>query len=99
MDEALWLPTQKSVQVALRTQQIIANESGVADVIDPFAGSYAIEFLTDQIELAAAQYISKIDSLGGALKAIEIGYMQSEIQEAAYEFQIKMEKEKKLSLG
>jgi len=99
MDEALWLPTQKSVQVALRTQQIIANESGVADVIDPFAGSYAIEFLTDQIELAAAQYISKIDSLGGALKAIEIGYMQSEIQEAAYEFQIKMEKREEVIVG
>lgn len=99
MDEALWLPTQKSVQVALRTQQIIANESGVADVIDPMAGSYAIEYLTDQIESAAAQYINKIDSLGGALKAIEIGYMQSEIQEAAYEFQIKMEKGEEVIVG
>jgi methylmalonyl-CoA mutase N-terminal domain/subunit len=99
MDEALWLPTQKSVQVALRTQQIIANESGVADVIDPLAGSYAIEYLTDQIESAASQYISKIDSLGGSLKAIEIGYMQSEIQEAAYEFQIKMEKGEEVIVG
>ena len=99
MDEALWLPTQKSVQVALRTQQIIANESGVADVIDPLAGSYAIEKLTDQIELASAQYISKIDILGGALKAIEIGYMQSEIQESAYDFQRKLENGEEVVVG
>jgi len=99
MDEALWLPTQKSVQVALRTQQIIANESGVADVIDPLAGSYVIEYLTNQIEHDAAQYISKIDALGGALKAIEIGYMQSEIQDAAYDFQRKLEKGEEVVIG
>jgi len=99
MDEALWLPTQKSVQVALRTQQIIANESGVADVIDPLAGSYVIEYLTNQIELNAAQYISKIDALGGALKAIDVGYMQSEIQDAAYDFQRKLEKGEEVVIG
>lgn len=99
MDEALWLPTEKAVQVALRTQQVIAYESGVADAIDPLAGSYLIEHLTDEIERLAMQYIETIDSLGGALKAIETGYMQSEIQDSAYEFQKRMESKEEIIVG
>ncbi|HEX2979825.1 MAG TPA: methylmalonyl-CoA mutase family protein [Anaerolineaceae bacterium] len=87
MDEALWLPTEKSVRVALRTQQVIAYESGVADTIDPLAGSYLVEYLTDEIERQAEAYIQKIDDMGGALRSIENGYMQAEIQEAAYQYQ------------
>jgi methylmalonyl-CoA mutase, N-terminal domain len=87
LDEALWLPTERSVRVALRTQQIIAHESGVADSVDPLAGSYLIEHLTDEIEKRAAEYIQKIDEMGGALAAIERGYVQGEIQEAAYRYQ------------
>jgi methylmalonyl-CoA mutase N-terminal domain/subunit len=87
MDEALWLPTEKSVRVALRTQQIIAHESGVADTVDPLAGSYAIEYLTDEIQRRAEEYIRKIDDMGGALNAIQKGYIQGEIQEAAYNYQ------------
>ena len=83
MDEALWLPTEKAVRVALRTQQILAYESGVADSVDPLAGSYLIEYLTDEIEKGAEDYISKIDDMGGALLSIEKGFMQSEIQNAA----------------
>jgi methylmalonyl-CoA mutase, N-terminal domain len=92
MDEALWLPTQKAVRVALRTQQIIAHESGAADSIDPLAGSYVVEHLTDDIERCANEYIQKIDALGGALPAIEQGYIQSEIQNAAYSFQQSLER-------
>ena len=99
MDEALWLPTQKSVQVALRTQQIIAYESGVADVIDPLGGSYVIETLTDEIEKAVEEYISIIDGMGGALKAIEVGYIQNEIQDAAYSFQQRFEKGSEVVVG
>jgi methylmalonyl-CoA mutase N-terminal domain/subunit len=99
MDEALWLPTEKSVRVALRTQQIIAHESGVADTIDPLAGSYLIEYLTDEIERRALEYIHKIDDLGGALKAIEQGYIQGEIQEAAYQTQQAIEKDEQLVVG
>src|SRR5215216_635560 len=84
MDEALWLPTEKAVRVALRTQQIIAHESGVADSVDPLAGSYLIEYLTDEIETLATDYIAKIDDMGGALQSIEKGFMQNEIQNAAY---------------
>ncbi|HNB52061.1 MAG TPA: methylmalonyl-CoA mutase family protein, partial [Anaerolineales bacterium] len=84
MDEALALPTEKAVRIALRTQQIIANESGVADTIDPLAGSYVIEYLTDEIERGAAEYLRKIDEMGGALAAIQNGYVQGEIQDAAY---------------
>lgn len=91
MDEALWLPTQKSVQVALRTQQIIAFESGVADSVDPLAGSYLVEHLTDEIEKRACEYIEKIDSMGGALRAIETGYMQNEIQDSAFQSQLNLE--------
>lgn len=99
MDEALWLPTEKSVRVALRTQQIIAHESGVADTIDPLAGSYMIEYLTDEIERGAMGYIQKIDELGGALKAIEKGYIQGEIQDAAYRTQVAIEKGEQLVVG
>ncbi len=86
MDEALALPTQKAVQVALRTQQIIANETGVADTVDPLAGSYVIESLTNEIVKRAEDYINKIDAMGGALKAIEAGFINLEIQDAAYEY-------------
>jgi methylmalonyl-CoA mutase N-terminal domain/subunit len=99
MDEALWLPTEKSVRVALRTQQIIAYESGAADSIDPLAGSYMIEYLTDEIEKRARDYIQKIDEMGGARVAIERGYMQSEIQEAAYRFQKSIESKEQLVVG
>ncbi|MCA1850312.1 MAG: methylmalonyl-CoA mutase family protein, partial [Acidobacteria bacterium] len=87
MDEALSLPTEGAARVALRTQQVIAHESGVADTVDPLAGSYAIEHLTDEIEQRAADYIEKIDAMGGMLRAIETGYVQREIQEAAYKYQ------------
>ncbi len=87
LDEALGLPTEETARVALRTQQIIAYESGVADTVDPLAGSYYIEYLTDEIEKRAGEYIAKIDAMGGALAAIESGFMQQEIQSAAYRFQ------------
>lgn len=99
MDEALWLPTEKSVQVALRTQQIIAYESGAADSIDPMAGSYLVEYLTDQIEQKAVDYIRKIDEMGGALKAIENGYMQNEIQDSAFATQRRLEKGEEVVVG
>jgi methylmalonyl-CoA mutase N-terminal domain/subunit len=83
-DEALALPGESAVEVALRTQQIIAHESGVADSVDPLAGSYFVEHLTDEIERRASRYIDHIDALGGARKAIETGYIQAQIQEAAY---------------
>jgi methylmalonyl-CoA mutase N-terminal domain/subunit len=91
LDEALSLPTTHSVQVALRTQQILAFESGVADTIDPLGGSYAIESLTDEIESRARAYLENIDAIGGALAAVESGYMQREIQESAYRTQKKIE--------
>lgn len=87
MDEALSLPTESAARIALRTQQVIAYESGVADTVDPLAGSYAIEELTSRLEEIAADYIRKIDDLGGMLAAIETGYVQKEIQEAAYNYQ------------
>jgi methylmalonyl-CoA mutase N-terminal domain/subunit len=99
MDEALWLPTEKSVRVALRTQQVIANESSVADVIDPLAGSYQIEALTNQIEERAFEYIEKIDQMGGALSAIENSYTQNEIQDAAYQFQQQVERDEEIVVG
>ncbi len=99
MDEALWLPTEKSVRTALRTQQIIAHESGVADTIDPMAGSYLIEYLTDEISSRVMDYINRIDSLGGALAAIERGYMQNEIQDSAYRFQTDIESKAQLVVG
>jgi methylmalonyl-CoA mutase N-terminal domain/subunit len=91
-DEALSLPTEESVQIALRTQQIIAHESGVADTIDPLAGSYFVEHLTDEIERQARTYIEKIDEMGGALVAVERGYIQREIQESAYRYQKAVER-------
>ena len=99
MDEALWLPTEKSVRVALRTQQILAHESGVADSVDPLGGSYLIEELTDQLENQAKEYIQKIDQRGGALSAIDQGYIQQEIQDAAYHFQQAVEKEEEIVVG
>ncbi len=99
MDEALWLPTEKSVRVALRTQQIIAYESGVADSVDPLAGSYLIEHLTDEIESGALDYIAKIDEMGGALQSIERGYMQNEIQNAAYAAQQEIERKEQIVVG
>jgi methylmalonyl-CoA mutase N-terminal domain/subunit len=86
-DEAYATPTQDSVTIALRTQQIIANETGVTDIVDPLAGSYALEKLTDEIEAKALEYIDKFDSMGGAIKAIETGFMQNEILESAYAYQ------------
>jgi methylmalonyl-CoA mutase, N-terminal domain len=99
MDEALWLPTEKAVRVALRTQQVIAYESGVADTVDPLAGSYLIEHLTDEIERQAEQYLQKIDEMGGALAAIEKGYIQGEIQEAAYQYQKAVESKEQIVVG
>jgi methylmalonyl-CoA mutase N-terminal domain/subunit len=99
MDEALWLPTEKSVRVALRTQQIIAYESGVADSIDPLAGSYLVEYLTDEIEKNALTYIHRIDEMGGSLAAIERGFMQDEIQDAAYAAQRAIEKKEQIVVG
>ena len=99
MDEALALPTERAVQVALRTQQIVAHESGVADTIDPLAGSYVIERLTDEIEQRAAEYIQKIDDLGGALPAIECGYIQTEIANAAYAYQRAVDKREQVVVG
>ena len=99
MDEALWLPTEKAVRIALRTQQIIAHESGVADSVDPLAGSYLIESLTDQIEAIARNYIERIDAMGGALQAINTGFMQNEILEAAYQAQRAIEKGEDIVVG
>jgi len=99
MDEALGLPTEESVQVALRTQQIIAHETGIADSIDPLGGSYLIEHLTDEIEQKAKEYIQKISELGGALPAIEKGYIQREIQDAAYVAQQQIESEESILVG
>jgi methylmalonyl-CoA mutase N-terminal domain/subunit len=87
MDEALGLPTERAARIALRTQQVIAYESGVAETADALAGSYAIEYLTNQIEEQAQGYIKKIDELGGMLRAIEQGYVQREIEQAAYDYQ------------
>ncbi len=98
-DEALWLPTEESVRIALRTQQIIAHESGVADTIDPFAGSYVIENLTDEIEQQARAYLERIDQLGGALRAIETGYIQGEIGNAAYAYQRAVERGEQIVVG
>jgi len=87
LDEALALPTEQSALLALRTQQIIANETGVVNTVDPVAGSYAIEKLTNEIESGAEEYIAKIDAMGGMLRAIEAGFVQQEIQKAAYDYQ------------
>jgi methylmalonyl-CoA mutase N-terminal domain/subunit len=103
MDEALALPTEDAALIALRTQQILAHETGVANTIDPVAGSYAIEHLTNAIENGAREYLAKIDSMGGPfggmLRAIESGFVQGEIQKAAYEFQRSIEKKEQIVVG
>lgn len=98
-DEALALPSEESVMIALRTQQIVAYESGLADVIDPLAGSYYVEALTDKIEAEALDYIQKIDDMGGAVAAIEKGYIQKEIQDSAYKWQMDVESGAKTIVG
>jgi methylmalonyl-CoA mutase, N-terminal domain len=99
LDEALALPTEDAALIALRTQQIIAHETGVANTTDPVAGSYAIEHLTNEIESGALAYIEKIDSLGGMLRAIESGFVQTEIQKAAYEYQRAIETKEQVVVG
>jgi len=99
MDEALGLPTEHAARIALRTQQVIAHESGVADTVDPLAGSYAIEEMTTRLENLAVEYIDKIDAMGGMLRAIETGYVQSEIQDAAYNYQRAVETGDALVVG
>jgi methylmalonyl-CoA mutase N-terminal domain/subunit len=98
-DEALALPTEDAVQIALRTQQIIAYETGVAKVIDPVGGSYTIEALTDTIEAGARAYIEQIEALGGAVKAIEVGFPQREIQQSAYRYQREIEEQSRIVVG
>jgi methylmalonyl-CoA mutase N-terminal domain/subunit len=98
-DEALGLPTQRTAQTALRIQQVIGFESGIAETIDPLAGSYCIEALTDDIERGVQEYIEKIDRMGGALKAVESGFYQKEIQESAYEYQKKVQSGERVVVG
>ena len=98
-DEAISLPTEESVQTALRTQQIIAYESGVADTVDPMGGSNIIEYLTNQIEEKVWDYLNKIEDMGGSLKAIELGYQKNEIERNAYEYQIELEKKEQIIVG
>ena len=98
-DEALGLPTESSALLALRTQQIIANESGVADVIDPLGGSWAIEAMTDEIEGKAVEYIARIDAMGGMVEAISHGFVQREIQDAAYAWQRQVEDKEQVVIG
>jgi methylmalonyl-CoA mutase, N-terminal domain len=99
MDEALALPTEDAALIALRTQQIIAHETGVTNTIDPVAGSYAIEALTNEIESGALAYINKIDAQGGVLRSIDSGFIQSEIQKAAYDFQRQVETKQQIVVG
>ena len=99
MDEALALPTEDAALLALRTQQIIAHETGVANTADPVGGSYAIEKLTDEIESRAKEYIARIDAMGGVLRGIETGYVQGEIQKAAYEYQRSVERKEQIVVG
>ncbi len=98
-DEALWLPTEESVRIALRTQQIIAHELGVANTVDPLAGSYVVEYLTGEVERRAQEYIERIDAMGGALSAIEQGYIQQEIADAAYRYQREVETGDRIVVG
>ena len=99
LDEALALPTEDAALIALRTQQIIAHETGVANTIDPVAGSYAIESLTSQIEAGAKAYLDKIDALGGMLQAIDSGFVQTEIQKAAFDYQRAVETKEQIVVG
>ena len=98
-DEALSLPTEDSVRLALRTQQLLAYETGVPDTVDPLAGSYYVEYLTDQLEKQAWEYIEKIDELGGSVHAIQNGYLQAEIEQAAYEYQKALEEKRTIVVG
>ncbi len=98
-DEALGLPTEESVLLALRTQQVIAAETGVVNTVDPLGGSYYIESLTDQIEAGAADYIARIDAKGGMIRAIEQGFVQAEVQNAAYDYQRQVESEERVVVG
>ena len=98
-DEALSLPSEDSVRIALRTQQILGYESGVPDVVDPLAGSYYVEYLTNAIEEKAWEYIRQIDALGGSVRAIEVGFMQGEIEQAAYIYQRALEEERAIVVG
>ena len=99
MDEVLSLPTEKAVKIALRTQQLLAHETGVASTIDPLAGSYFVEELTDELEEGAEEYFQQIEDLGGVLKAIEAGFFQQEIADAAYRYQRQLEAEEKYVVG
>jgi len=99
MDEALCLPTEESVRIALRTQQVVAHELGVTDTVDPLAGSYYVESLTKEIFNRAKAYIEKIDEMGGSPEAIEKGYIQKEIQDSAFKFQREIEEEKRIVVG
>lgn len=99
MDEALALPTEKAATIALRTQQILAQESGVANTIDPFAGSYYLEKLTDDIEEGVMKYLDRIDKMGGVLRAIETGYIQREIHDSAYQYQREIETDERIVVG
>jgi len=98
-DEALALPTEEAARIALRTQQVIAYETGAAQTVDPLAGSYYIESLTDEMERRAEEYITRIDAMGGMLKAIERGFVQQEIQNAAYDFQRAVESGQQIVVG
>jgi methylmalonyl-CoA mutase N-terminal domain/subunit len=98
-DEALALPTEESVRLSLRTQQIIAHESGLIDTVDPLGGSFYLEKLTDEIEKGAAEYIAKIDQIGGAVTAIEKGYIQQEVQESSYRYQREIEAGSRVMVG
>jgi methylmalonyl-CoA mutase N-terminal domain/subunit len=98
-DEALGLPSEESARIALRTQQIIAHESGVVNTVDPVGGSEAIEGLTDSIEKGVAEYLKRIDEIGGTLRAIETGFIQGEIQNAAYEWQRAVETGARVVVG
>jgi len=99
MDETLALPTEEAATVALRTQQIIAHEAGVTNVVDPFAGSYFLEALTDRVESEAMAYIRRIDEMGGIVQAVERGYPQKEIADAAYRFQQQVEEGRRVIVG
>jgi methylmalonyl-CoA mutase N-terminal domain/subunit len=99
MDEALCLPSEQAVQIALRTQQLIAHETGVCDTVDPLGGAYYLEKLTEEIHERAAEYISRIDEMGGAASAIEKGFIQKEIQESAYRYQREIENGERVVVG
>jgi methylmalonyl-CoA mutase N-terminal domain/subunit len=98
-DEALGLPTERAAKLALRTQQVIGYESGIVDTVDPLAGSYFVESLTDEVEAGAWAYIEKVDGMGGAVAAIEAGFMQDEIEAAAYEYTKAIDDGEKVIVG